>query len=501
MAATVNQVRDAETARQKRNLTESQKKNADATKEGVVVNSFYKDPKNINMNELYDSLVISDNAKMPEKLHENKTTEKKSILPISLIATGVMTTMALISFIVKKSAKANLTLKPTQKLPSLTRNLSLNEETHQAIYQMVQCPNQKTIFAGTGVLVISAMGFMGKMFIDGFKDVWVKKREADIQKNLQENLIAVETQSFSGKIQIIRSTLSNKANEFSEYLCQKPENPPAFKSFNNGLKFMGNNNNSDSKSNKKLDANNLSYFALGAATLGAIVGLGFFSMKNLGKSKKYLEKYIVDSKSKISEIVTKSNAQTKEIDKINLKNMLQAIDANPRYIQDELLKLNWDNTEKSKFIDEISFDIQKSTAQADKAFGGDGTPKPTFYSHVNDYRAFLYNYLLDTSNPLFRNLFLGITGVTALSYGGKALGEGVKEVQVKKMNAQTELELQQRLVSTELRNFKAKKDAAIDPLCEEFYVQIKRGKPKEELKTIAENILFEVKNGPPFVYS
>ncbi len=44
---------------------------------------------------------------------------------------------------------------------------------------------------------------MGKMFMDGFKDIWVKRREADIQKNLQENLIAVETQAFSGKISYI----------------------------------------------------------------------------------------------------------------------------------------------------------------------------------------------------------------------------------------------------------------------------------------------------------
>ena len=36
---------------------------------------------------------------------------------------------------------------------------------------------------------------------------------------------------------------------------------------------------------------------------------------------------------------------------------------------------------------------------------------------------------------------------------------------------------------------------------EEFYKQAKSGKPKEELKTMAENILFEIKNGPPFVYS
>jgi len=246
---------------------------------------------------------------------------------------------------------------------------------------------------------------------------------------------------------------------------------------------------------------NLKYVALGALTLGAIVGLGYFSMKNLRMGKKYLEQYIDVTKEKISEIVSKSNPNSKETDKINLKNMLHAIDANPKYIQDELTKLNWSKTEKENFIDEISFQTKKSTAQAERALGGDGTPKPAFYSHVNDYRAFLYNWLLDTSNPLFRNLFLGITGITALGYGGKSLGEAIKDVQVKKINAQTELELQQRLVATELRNFKAKKDAAINPLCEEFYVQLQNGKPKEELKVIAENILFEVKNGPPFVYS
>ena len=61
--------------------------------------------------------------------------------------------------------------------------------------------------------------------------------------------------------------------------------------------------------------------------------------------------------------------------------------------------------------------------------------------------------------------------------------------------------MQKRLVATELRNFKAKKDSAIEPLCEEFIKQKQEGKSKEELKIIADNILFEIKNGPPFVYS
>lgn len=489
-----NPINDIEGKRQKRNLTDSQKKNADLTREGVVVNSLIKEN---GIDEMYDTMVISDNARMPQKIYEQNTSKDKSLLPISIIATGVMATMALLSFVAKKSAKINLSIVPEKKLPTMTRNLAINEETHQAIYQMVQCPNQKTILAGVGVLTISAMAFMGKMFLDGFKDIWVKKREADIQKNLQENLIAVETQSFSGKIQIVRCMLADKAREFSEYLSNKPEVPLPFKKMMSFDKvgFKGKENRKDNSQG------GLRFFALGALTLGTVVGLGFLSLKNLRKGKVYLEKYVENTIEAISKIVEKSCQETKEIDKINLKNMFQAIDAKPEFVEKKLSELQWEDVEKVKFIDEVLFNTTKSTATVEKTMGGDGTPKPAFYSHVNDYRAFFYNWLLETSNPLFKNLFFAITGVSAISYGGKVLGEAVKDVQVKKINAQTEFELQQRLVSTELRNFKAKKESAINPLCEEFYVQVRKGKPKEELKIMAENILSEVKNGPPFVYS
>ena len=94
-----------------------------------------------------------------------------------------------------------------------------------------------------------------------------------------------------------------------------------------------------------------------------------------------------------------------------------------------------------------------------------------------------------------------IFGVTAIGYTGKLIGEAVKEVEVKKINAQTELDLQKRLISTELKNFKNKKEAAITPLADEFYYQKAQGKPPEELKNLADSILFEIKNGAPFVYS
>lgn len=489
----INQIQDNEQNRAQKNLTNSQKRSQALTKEGVVVNSFIKEP-NVNMNDLKDSLIISDCARMPEKINEQPKSKVGNLIPIAAIATGTMGAITLLSMFIKRNAKVNLgDILPEKKLPTLTRNLAINEETHQAIYQMIQCPNQKTILAGVGVLTLSAMAFMGKIFIDGFKDVWVKKREADIQKNLQENLISVETQSFSGKIQIIRSMLSDKAKDLGQYLCE--DNSLSFKKSSpfDKIKFKGN--------SEKASSDNKNYLLLGGATVLSIIGLGFLSMKNLSKSKRILENYIGKTKGKIGEIVEKSTKKTEVVDRINLKNMIQAIDADPKFIKKELDKLNWDKSTKDDFIEEVLFDTQKSTAQADKAMGGDGTPKPAFYSHVNDYRAFFYNWLLDTSNPLFRNLFLGVTGVTAVSYGGKVMGEATKDVQVKKINAETELDLQKRLVSTELRNFKAKKDSAIEPLCEEFYTQVKKGKSKQELKTMADNILFEVKNGPPFVYS
>lgn len=86
MTISFSQFHDAETLRQQRNLTRQQKKNNSDTKEGVLVNNFIKDGSNkieLNLNDTRDSLVISDNVKMPERLNEQETSKEKSIVPIS----------------------------------------------------------------------------------------------------------------------------------------------------------------------------------------------------------------------------------------------------------------------------------------------------------------------------------------------------------------------------------------------------------------------------------
>lgn len=490
---TISPLHDAETLRQQRNLTNSQRRANLETREGVLVNNFIKDKDcpecTVNLNDTMDTLVISKNTAMPEKLYEQDKA-RKSLIPVSALSLGVMGVIAGVAGLVHHTSKINLTMDSLKRVPPTVRNVAINSETIQALYRIVECPNYKTIQAGVGVFTLTAMAFMGKTFFDGFKDVWVRKKEADIQKNLQEKLISIETQSFAGKIQITRSMLSQKAIELGKYLNYEPKqrHTETFKA----LMFKGKKDNNQQN-------NNMNYMLLGLGTVAGIAGLGFLSLRFLTKSKGHLENFIKATNNEISKIVKNSTPQSKAQDMANLENLFKTAETKGEAIREFLKPLNW--SDKEEYIKRLSREINKSTVDANIYCGGGKTPKPTFYSHVDDYRAFLYNYLLDTDNKQFRALFLGTTGLTAIGYGGKLAGDAIKEVQVKKLNADTEAELQQRLVSTELKNFKSKKDSAIQPLMDEFYKQAREGKPKEELKVMAENILFEIKNGPPFVYS
>lgn len=493
---------------QHRNMTQSQKKNINTTKEGVVVNSFVKDNE-VSLSNLKDTFVISDDISMPTQLYNDYQIVDKKLLPLSSIALGVMGAIAGLTGFVRYSAKASKNLAKEKWLPAVTRNVNLSKETSQVIYQMVQSPNSKTFIAGAGVLTLSAMAFMGKTFFDGYKDIWVKRKDANIQKNLQENLIAVETQSFSGKMQIIRSMLSKYTKEFEGFLNppeEKPDTPFGRKTFEQFAFGSGENfAHLQGEMPKAKRGNNFGNILLGIGTFAGIVGLGFLSLKNLTKSKIHLQESLEQTKKAIIQLVKTSTNETKKADKENLEHMFVEIE-NSRgireFVNEQISVLNWSKEEKGEFEKKVLKKIETSTTKVNPNIGGDGTPKPAFNSFVDDYRAFFYNWLLDTSNPQFGLLFGGVTAITAIGYGGKLAGDALKEVQVKKINAQTELDLQKRLVSTELRNFKAKKDSAINPLVKEFYKQVDSGKrTKDELKTMAENILFEIKNGPPFVYS
>ena len=491
MIQKINQ--DLESTRQQKNMTNTQKKNNYFVKEGVIINSYVKDP-NLSLDETYDALVISKNKiDLPQKLHEKENNSVNPIYPICGITIGVMGLLGGFTAMMKKFSKGKLESSKEYLLPGITRNHCINDEIHQSIFSMIQSPNRKTILASLGVITLGAMAYMGKIFIDGFKEVWVKSQEANIQKNLQENLIAVETQSFSGKLQIIRSMLSSKAKIFTDELS-----------------FKGN-NQKDSKHD-----NSIKMYGIGALTLVSILGLGYFASHNIRKSDEFIKNGIKNTKKGIDIVIDEFNSGKpinnleghkgeiltgKEAYKHLIENMLESVYAKPEEVEKYVNKLNLPKNEKEEFIKHLKETMNQATEKVNPTIGGSGRNKITYFSHVNDYLSFFYDWLMNPKNPQFKNLFFGIAGISALAYGGKAASEAVKEVQVKKYSADIELNLQRRLVATELRNFKAKKDSAIEPLCEEFFEQKKQGKSPEELKVMADNILFEIKNGPPFVYS
>ena len=90
---------------------------------------------------------------------------------------------------------------------------------------------------------------------------------------------------------------------------------------------------------------------------------------------------------------------------------------------------------------------------------------------------------------------------SALGYLAKTSAEAIKEVAVARENSKNDLNLKKRLVDVEINNFKTKKISAIQPMIDTFNSQVQKGKSKEELKAMAENILIEIKNGPPYVYN
>ena len=491
---------DSESRRIQRNMTDTQKRNSNYIKEGKLVNAFVKDP-NLSLDETIDTLVISEQEiKLPEKLEEIEKKSDKSLFKLAAVSLTSMGILGGFTYLMKNFAQKKMESTKEYLLPGITRNHCINNEIDQSIFSMIQSPNRRTILSAIGVITLSAMAFLAKTFIDGYRDVWIKQREADIQKNLQEKLIAVETQAFSGKIQIIRSMLSSKAKLFAENL------KPNFKGVNA--------KDEERKANQK--NTKMNSLAFGALTLMGIVALGYFSIRNIRKSDELIKKGIKNTKEGLENLIKDFN-QKKPINPIKghngeilendkaykqaIENLLESIFAKPAEIEEYVNKMNLSSKEKNEFIKHLKKAMNQSTEKVNSAIGGSGRNKITYYSHVNDYLSFFYDWLMNPNNPQFKNLFFGISGVTALAYGGKTISEAVKDVQVKKYSAEVELDLQKRLVATELRNFKAKKDSAIEPLCEEFFTQKTKGKSPEELKVMADNILFEIKNGPPFVYS
>ena len=494
----INQFRNLDIKRQERDLTNRQKKIHQALIEGTIVNSYAKDRDDefISLKDTRNTMLIPlSNQSLPpeiQKEHKKESFIKKEIVPLTLATIGLFAAVAATTKGIQIAAKRKTQLPSWKTLPEIPRNIALNEETHFATYVALQNPNRRTIIGAMGVFVLSAVGMIGKNFIDGMRSIWVKKQESDIQRDLQEKLIKVEGQTFAGKMQIVRSMLSEKAKEFENIL--KPVNNQS-NNLLNSVSFKNNPNKQEK--NEKFNLPYLLYGALGIAAMGAFA---FYSLKNLQKTAKMYESYksnVLDTIKNIVQNTDSPGVAEKEL----IKKIFTTLNADEKTIRSTLANMKLPKEELGSFIEQTVKESQSLTQEAAEAIAGKPGHKASFYSHVNDVRGHFYNWIVNFDSPVLASLFFGIGGVTAFGYAGQQAIEAIKDRQVAKINAETEYNLQKQLVDIELKNFYTKKKSAVDPLVEDFYKHANSSESKNDLKVVAENILNEIKNGPPFIYS
>lgn len=510
---------DLETQKQYRNQTQTQKKNISELKEGVVVNNLIKDKEMYSaslctdINNMYDNLVIPDKTTIPDTF-ENREHKKskqdspnRSLVPLLATTVGVFALLAGSMFGLRKAADIKKNLKPWQTLQEVTKHVSVNDEPHLAMLLMIRDPNYRNVMGALGVFVLSSIGFVAKNYVDGVKEIWVRKKQADVQRDLQESLIEVETKSFSGKMQILRNMLAEKAKELNSVLHKNNignENT-TFKKF---ISFK-NSQNAASEVNAKERRNNLlAAIGVGVSTV-AISILGYLSLKNLHVAAKTCENIASQSLKeygrKFSEIKEPSQGVLEK-----LKNRIVSLNLNKEEMEEFFANLknlpkgeytSFNGDKYDSYKDYVTREVEKLTDEGAEAIAGKPSNKPVLFSYTGDLCSHLYNMIVNPHSPLLKMVFGGMAAVTTVGYVGAKTVEAVKEVEVIKENAKIELDLQKRLVGVELKNFETKKRSVIEPLMDEFRVQAMHGKDKAELKTRAENILYEIKNGPPFVYS
>ena len=490
-----------------RYLTNRQLKQKNATLEGVVVNNFIKDSDNrneTNLDDTYNALVISDNEDInidkfiDKDLKSDVYNTKKALLPLIISTAGIFASSALLSLLFKKSAIKNLNVPTVKQLPAMGMNLNIVEETGFATYMALRDPNRQNILAAIAVFAFSALTLTAKKFIEGIKEIWVKKQDAQVQKELQENLVEVEARAFSGKLAIQRNILAQSGNYFKSALEQSNDNGSAqdiyFKHFN----FKGNKKTNDEKKFSIKDLMN-PFVIVSGALLGAGMILGLITLKNIRAGAKLQEKYVksfMDGKQAILDKIVKNKTKDESL----LVDTLIKMGASSKKAEEYAINAGFDNESVKQIIKKVSDNVENIWGNAPTGMSTE-SGKSFFYCYLNETRGHLYNWLIHLDNPYLKDLFFAMALISSTSFIAQQASEAMKDAAVIKENANTELELQKKLVEVEINNFKAKKQSAIEPLMEEFERKKKEGKPPEELKIMADNILLEIKNGPPFIYS
>ncbi len=482
-----------------------QKKEMNKTLQGVLVDNHLKNQngQSLSFDDIQDTLLICEKKETPIKGIEEKKESNfdidKAILPILVGSIAIIGGCLGLSAILKQASKTLINTKNFEHLPDLAINMNIKQEPQFAIYRAIRGPNFKNIFGAIAVFMMSGITIACKNFVDGAKEVWLKKQSADIEKNLQENLIEVETQAFSGKLNVVNEILNENVRLFDSTINkQEKKESEIFAGF---LSFKGDCSEKQEENVFEKNKKNIKYACLiGGVTLGAILA-GKMSLSNLKKtmtfSNEFANNYTEKTISAIEEITQKGNKK----DIPTITELLKSICAKPEYITEIGGKYNLQEDEIKGIISAVEESKKTIFADAPTALGG--IPKKVqYYCYIDEDRGHLYNWILNPENKFTKYLFTAFTISSAIGYLFKQGMDALKELTVMKENAKTELDLRKRLVSVEIENFKSKKESAITPLVENFKKQAETGKKsKEELKQLADNILMETKNGPPYVYA
>jgi len=464
------------------------------TLKGVILNNHIKQD-SFERVDNFDR--ISNELLIPSKIELVKTKKcedkkesfdfKKALKPILTTAGVTLGAISLISLSINNYSKILAKKDDVIRPGDLARNINILEEPHFAMYRMLRDPNAKNIAGFIGVSLMSVVTLVSKNVVDAIKEIWIKKQNCDIEADLQENLIEVETKAFAGKLNVVNTLLSDTTKYFKNVLSNEKTQRPSFK---------GNIKKEENKEKKNIKL----ILVLSTGILG-FIGLSFALFKNYQKTLKNLDTFVQKFEhEEISAKITNALNKSDKTETLNdLKDIFKVINATDKTMQDNLSKVQGIS---EKEIQDVIKEVKEAQiyAQAPEALGGI-SEKIQYYCYINEDRGHLYNWILNPENKFNKYLFLCFSAISAVSYVAKQVAEAIKETIVNKENSKSELELKKRLVETEINNFKAKKLSAINPHIDNFICHLEAGKSKEELKQIAENILIEIKNGPPYVYS
>ncbi len=436
---------------------------------------------NNNIKKTLQSVVLNSSNAVNKKEQETQTQEgfnfKKALKPFILASALVVGSIIAISMILRGyssslSKKADL-IQPED----LARNMNIVEEPEFAMFRALRDPSKKNILGFIGVGLMSGFTMGAKNFVDGYKEIYLKKQECDINQKFQKDLISVEKDAFSGKLKVIKDMENEALNYFNKQ----------------NINFKGNKQKPEKKDIKK--------YLLCAFGVLTTVALSFFVFKNYQKTLQNLNSYEEKFKDKLmtSDKMEIFSLSDKKLALHRLKEVLIATRADDKTIKEDVSKIqNITPQEIKDFIDEIN--SARIFSNADKALYGT-SGKIQYYCYINENRGHLYNWILNPENKFNKYLFLSFSLISSIGYISKTALDALKNITVLKENTKSELNLRKKLVNIEIENFKAKKKSAIEPLIEEFDYKVKNNANAQELNQYAQNILTEIKNGPPYVYA